>query len=103
MFQFLPTSQTTGRNWNITPDCGSPHVSSRTKAIIVVQVFGLNVRVEDFREFGIPIIGSIPYDPQLEAAFGDVDALRRTELYRSMAGVLGNREPIAGTDASKQG
>ncbi|MCP4308586.1 MAG: Mrp/NBP35 family ATP-binding protein [bacterium] len=37
---------------------------------------------------GVPFLGSVPYDPDLEAALGDVDQLRQSILYRSLVGVL---------------
>jgi ATP-binding protein involved in chromosome partitioning len=36
----------------------------------------------------VPFLGSVPYDPDLEAALGDVDQLRQTGLYRYLTGVL---------------
>lgn len=36
-------------------------------------------------EFAIPFLGSIPYDPDLEDALGDVDLLRKTEVCRGLA------------------
>ncbi len=39
-------------------------------------------------EFGVPFLGSIPYDPQLEDALGDVDAMRSTAVYETLAAVI---------------
>jgi ATP-binding protein involved in chromosome partitioning len=36
----------------------------------------------------VPFLGSVPYDPDLESALGDVDQLRQTGLYRYLTGVL---------------
>ena len=35
-------------------------------------------------DFSVPFLGSIPYDPDLEDALGDVDVLRETDVYKSM-------------------
>ena len=36
------------------------------------------------QESAVPYLGSIPFDPTLEAALGDVAALRETEIYRGL-------------------
>lgn len=35
-------------------------------------------------ELAVPFLGSIPYDDTLEEALGNIDRLRRTEVYRSL-------------------
>lgn len=35
-------------------------------------------------DFSVPFLGSIPYDPDLEDALGDVDVLRETDVYKSL-------------------
>jgi ATP-binding protein involved in chromosome partitioning len=37
--------------------------------------------------FGVPFLGSIPYDPDLEDALGNVEMLRTTEVYSSLAAI----------------
>lgn len=37
---------------------------------------------------GVPFLGSVPYDPDLESALGDVERLRRTVLYRFLGEYL---------------
>lgn len=39
------------------------------------------------REFDLPFVGAVPFDPALESALGDVDALRRTEVYAALGPV----------------
>ena len=39
--------------------------------------------------FGVPLLGSIPYDDGLEASLGDVEKLRRTSVYRVVAALAG--------------
>lgn len=36
-------------------------------------------------DFGVALLGSIPYDSSLEASLGDVEQLRRTSVYRAAA------------------
>ena len=38
-------------------------------------------------EFGLPFVGSVPFDSGLEASLGDVEALRRTEVYAALGRV----------------
>ena len=37
---------------------------------------------------GVPFLGSVPYDPNLEDALGDVDLLRASEVYSTVKDVL---------------
>lgn len=45
-----------GKHWNMTPETVSAHFTEKTKAIIVVHMFGIDAGAEEFREFGVPII-----------------------------------------------
>ncbi len=45
-----------GKNWSMTVETVARHVSSRTKAIIVVHIFGIRIETQHFMQFGIPII-----------------------------------------------
>jgi ATP-binding protein involved in chromosome partitioning len=47
-------------------------------------------------EFGVPLLGSIPYDPDLEDALGDVGRLRNTAVYSALAA----NPPLAGGSAA---
>jgi ATP-binding protein involved in chromosome partitioning len=44
-----------------------------------------NVTVETLAErFGVPFLGALPYDPEVETALGDVDRLRETEFFGTL-------------------
>jgi len=45
-----------GRHWNMTPEDVSPRISKRTKALIVVHIFGIAADTKAFLRFGIPVI-----------------------------------------------
>lgn len=45
-----------GQDWNMTYETVSRRVNSRTKAIIVVHMFGIPADVERLKEFNIPLI-----------------------------------------------
>ena len=38
----------------------------------------------------MPYLAAIPFDPTLEAALGDVDLLRKTDVYESVARLAGS-------------
>jgi Mrp family chromosome partitioning ATPase len=37
---------------------------------------------------GVPFLGSVPYDQDLEVALGDVDLLRTSEVYHAVKDIL---------------
>ena len=41
-------------------------------------------------DFSVDYLGAIPFDGDLEAALGDVQQLRKTAIYRELAGVARN-------------
>jgi len=45
-----------GENWCVNEDTIKPHITSRTKAIIVVHTFGIMAEVAPICRFGIPVI-----------------------------------------------
>ncbi|MBW1978982.1 MAG: DegT/DnrJ/EryC1/StrS family aminotransferase [Deltaproteobacteria bacterium] len=45
-----------GENWNMTIETVTPHISSSTKAIIVIHLFGNVVDTDSFMQFGVPVI-----------------------------------------------
>jgi perosamine synthetase len=45
-----------GLHWNMTAESIAPLISSRTKAIIIVHLFGIPADSTSFKEFGLPII-----------------------------------------------
>lgn len=45
-----------GKNWNMTLETVAPHISKKTKAIILVHIFGIIEKVDPFLQFKIPII-----------------------------------------------
>lgn len=46
----------TGPSWVMITENISPHITSRTKAIIVPHIYGIFADVSGFRKYGIPII-----------------------------------------------
>jgi len=44
------------RTHNITPELARPHITSKTKAIMIVHYAGKPVDVDSFKVFGVPII-----------------------------------------------
>lgn len=52
----IPILCDTGPSWVMITENISPHISSRTKAIIVPHIYGIFADVSGFRKFGIPII-----------------------------------------------
>jgi UDP-4-amino-4-deoxy-L-arabinose-oxoglutarate aminotransferase len=45
-----------GEHWNMTPESVSPYLTKKTKAIVVVHIFGIAADVEGFQKFSIPLI-----------------------------------------------
>jgi len=45
-----------GKQWNMTPKEVEPHISKKTKAIIVVHIFGIAADTAAFLDFGVPVI-----------------------------------------------
>lgn len=45
-----------GLDWNVTVETVLPKVSSKTKAIIAVHIFGIPVDIDSLRRFKVPII-----------------------------------------------
>ena len=45
-----------GENWTMTADTVAPHVSGKTRAIIVVHLYGIVVETSCFRRFGVSLI-----------------------------------------------
>jgi UDP-4-amino-4-deoxy-L-arabinose-oxoglutarate aminotransferase len=45
-----------GEYWHMTPKTVGPHISVKTKAIILVHIFGIAVDAESFKVFNVPII-----------------------------------------------
>jgi perosamine synthetase len=45
-----------GEHWTMTADTVAPHVSARTRAIIVVHLYGIAAETAAFRRFGVPLI-----------------------------------------------
>ena len=43
-------------NFCATPETVRPHINKRTKAIIVVHLFGYFQNLEGFKEFGVPVV-----------------------------------------------
>lgn len=52
----IPVLCDVGENWNMTEETINKHISTRTKAIIVVHIFGIAADVISFLNFGLPII-----------------------------------------------
>lgn len=52
----LPMLCDIDNNWIMTTRTVSSYITKRTKAIIIVHIFGIPVDVEPFREFNVPII-----------------------------------------------
>jgi ATP-binding protein involved in chromosome partitioning len=56
--------------------------------VVANQARSADVAVERLADdFGLQFAGSVPFDPGLEAALGDVEALRRTEVYAALGRV----------------
>lgn len=45
-----------GNSWTMTPETVKPLISKKTKAIIIVHIFGIPIDMEIFSELGIPLI-----------------------------------------------
>lgn len=52
----IPIFCDTGPLWNMTPETVAPHITDKTKAIIVVHIYGIAVDTEKFLDFDVPII-----------------------------------------------
>ena len=46
-------------SWVMTPNSVRPHISTKTKAIILVHIFGIDAWDNNFNKFGVPIIEDI--------------------------------------------
>ncbi len=44
-------------------------------------------------EYGVPLLGAVPFDPDLEAAFGDEQRLTATRVFAAVTGMLGSIVP----------
>jgi perosamine synthetase len=45
-----------GPDWLVEPSTVAPHVTPRTKALILPHLYGLFVDIKSFRQFGVPIV-----------------------------------------------
>ena len=45
-----------GESWIMTPARVEPAITSRTRAIILVHIFGIFAETSEFRQFGLPVI-----------------------------------------------
>lgn len=52
----VPVLCDVGRHWNMTPEEVKPHISGRTRALIVVHIFGIAADTGGFLELGLPVI-----------------------------------------------
>ncbi len=52
----IPVLCDVGEHWNMTPEEVAPHISKKTKALIVVHMFGIAADSEAFLRFGVPVI-----------------------------------------------
>lgn len=55
----IPVLCDIGHAWTMTPETVGEKISPRSRAIILVGMFGLVESVESFRKFGIPIISDL--------------------------------------------
>jgi UDP-4-amino-4-deoxy-L-arabinose-oxoglutarate aminotransferase len=64
--------------WNMTPETVAKVTSARTKAIVLVHMFGINSWREEYRKFGLPIIEDncqafgLEVNGKLQALKGDI-------------------------------
>lgn len=45
-----------GERWLMTPETVAPHITRRTRALIIVHLFGIAAETESFLSLGVPII-----------------------------------------------
>ncbi len=45
-----------GPSWIVTPECVAPHLTPRSRAIIVPHLYGVFARAAAFKAFGVPVI-----------------------------------------------
>lgn len=48
-----------GPHWNMTPETVEPHITKNTKAIILVNIFGIAQFPTEYRKFGITLINDL--------------------------------------------
>lgn len=45
-----------GEGWLVTPEAVAPHVSPRTRALVIPHLYGIFADIAAFRRFGLPIV-----------------------------------------------
>lgn len=77
----IPVICDVDENWVMTKETVVPHISKKTKAIIIVHIFGIAANIEDFKEFGITLIEDCcqsfgaKYDNVMVGSKGDMSIL----------------------------